>query len=244
MTDRSVVAAEAWTALSTVRDPELDEPITDLGFVADVQLGTAGEIAVQLRLPTYFCAPNFAWLMVADARDALTAVPGAGTVRVELVDHFAADEINAGVAAGSGFSPTFARHADAEQDSDLNELRITFERKAHQAAEERLAGALRVAGVQPAELPDMRLEEAARLAPEAAAAVVRRRRPLGLDATASATAFCTPEGLPVSAESFPRWLLQARSVRVSIDGNGMLCRGLLATRYGEDATEPAASRVG
>ncbi len=31
---------------------------------------------MRLRLPTYFCAPNFAFLMVADAYDAVSAVPG------------------------------------------------------------------------------------------------------------------------------------------------------------------------
>jgi metal-sulfur cluster biosynthetic enzyme len=58
----------------TVREPELDECLVDLGFgtAADVGDGQAG---VRLRLPTFFCAPNFAFLMVADAHDAVLAVP-------------------------------------------------------------------------------------------------------------------------------------------------------------------------
>ena len=52
-------------ALSGVRDPELDEPIAELGFVSDLEI--EGEaVKIRLRLPTYFCAPNFAYLMVAD----------------------------------------------------------------------------------------------------------------------------------------------------------------------------------
>ena len=47
-------------ALSTVRDPELDEPITSLGFVTAAVMSAAGDVQVRLRLPTYFCAPNFA----------------------------------------------------------------------------------------------------------------------------------------------------------------------------------------
>ena len=69
MTDASRVLA----ALDVVRDPELDEPITALGFVASCTVsGAPGEYvaAVRLRLPTYFCAPNFAFLMVADATPA------------------------------------------------------------------------------------------------------------------------------------------------------------------------------
>ncbi|PZG06260.1 iron-sulfur cluster assembly protein, partial [Nonomuraea aridisoli] len=83
-----------WDALATVRDPELDEPITDLGFVRAAEVRD-GHASVRLRLPTYFCAPNFAYLMVADACDAVRGVPGVVSADVRLEDHFASDEINA-----------------------------------------------------------------------------------------------------------------------------------------------------
>ncbi len=57
-------------ALRTVVDPELDEPITDLGFVRSVSVRGAG-VEVHLRLPTSFCAPNFAYLMASRASDAM-----------------------------------------------------------------------------------------------------------------------------------------------------------------------------
>ena len=56
-----------WPALGTVRDPELDEPITDLDFVASCTVSGDGVATVLLRLPTFFCAANFSFLMVADA---------------------------------------------------------------------------------------------------------------------------------------------------------------------------------
>ena len=65
--------AEVLDALSGVRDPELDEPITDLAFVSGLELD-GDRVSVRLRLPTYFCAPNFAYLMVADAREAVLSV--------------------------------------------------------------------------------------------------------------------------------------------------------------------------
>ncbi len=105
MTDTGAVLA----ALATVRDPELDEPVTELGFVSSCTVSTDGHALVRLRLPTYFCAPNFAFLMVADAQDAVSAVPGVSRAEVVLEDHFAADAINAGVAARSGFAESFAR---------------------------------------------------------------------------------------------------------------------------------------
>ena len=77
-------------ALRTVRDPELDECIVDLGFVTATEVRD-GQAVVRLRLPTFFCAPNFAFLMVADAHDAVLAVPGISSVEIVLEDHFASD---------------------------------------------------------------------------------------------------------------------------------------------------------
>ena len=59
--------AQVLEALGTVIDPELDEPITSLGFVASLAVSAGGDVDVQLRLPTPQCAPNFAFLMVSDA---------------------------------------------------------------------------------------------------------------------------------------------------------------------------------
>jgi Iron-sulfur cluster assembly protein len=208
----------AWSALGQVRDPELDRPITDLGFVAGLSI-TPAVVRVELRLPTYFCAPNFAWLMVADARDALAAL--GARPEVVLLDHFASEEIN----AGGDFSSAFG---DGSEDPGLESLRATFERKAHVAAQERLARALVGAGLDPDRLPEVTLDEAARLAPDEAAAVVRRRTRLGLPA---GYALCDDAGQQLDGERLPVWLRFARTVRVSIDGNAALCRGLLETRY-------------
>ena len=90
-------------ALSGVRDPELDEPITELGFVSDLEI--EGEaVYIRLRLPTYFCAPNFAYLMVADAREAILSVPG---VRRVLRDH---QQVHVGQSAlgGNGVTDVLA----------------------------------------------------------------------------------------------------------------------------------------
>ena len=64
---------QAVAALDAVVDPELDEPITDLGFVRSlvVTRPAACDVKVHLRLPTSFCSPNFAYLMASDAKDAL-----------------------------------------------------------------------------------------------------------------------------------------------------------------------------
>ena len=106
-------------ALETVRDPELDEPITSLGFVASCTVSADGDAEVRLRLPTYFCAPNFAYLMVADAYEVVSVLPGVRRTSVVLEDHFASDAINDGVAAQAGFVQSF----DGEAVSELHGLR-------------------------------------------------------------------------------------------------------------------------
>ncbi|MCH1868166.1 iron-sulfur cluster assembly protein, partial [Nocardioides sp. CFH 31398] len=68
---------EVMTALDVVLDPELDEPITDLGFVQSVTFRDDDALEVHLRLPTSFCSPSFAYLMVSDAKDVLTALVSA-----------------------------------------------------------------------------------------------------------------------------------------------------------------------
>src|ERR1700730_17102263 len=101
--EASVTAASrVLAALEGVRDPELDEPITALGFVDSCTLSDDGVAEVRLRLPAYFCAPNFAFLMVADAYDAVSTVDGVVRTEVTLEDHFASDQINGGVAARAG----------------------------------------------------------------------------------------------------------------------------------------------
>ena len=96
MTDR----AHVLDALGTVFDPELDEPITSLRFVTSCDVSADGDVDVRLRLPTPQCAPNFAFLMAADARDAVRRLPEVREVTVVLEDHYTGDEINAALDRG------------------------------------------------------------------------------------------------------------------------------------------------
>src|SRR5690349_4275848 len=166
--DRAGQAA-ALAALATVRDPELDEPITALGFVTSCTVSAGGDARVRLRLPTYFCAPNFAFLMVADAYDAVSGVAGVRSTEVVLEDHFASDAINGGVAARAGFVASFG----GEAVSELHELRADFLRKAVLAGTDQVCRPLLKAGHEPADLHGMTLGD---LAPSAALDRLRRRR--------------------------------------------------------------------
>jgi len=213
-------------ALETVRDPELDEPITSLGFVASCTVSADGDAEVRLRLPTYFCAPNFAYLMVADAYDAVSGVPGVRSAVVVLEDHFASDAINGGVAAQAGFARSF----DGEAVGELHALRADFLRKAVMAGTDQVCRPLLAAGTDPAALLAMTLGE---LPPSRALDRLRSRRAeLSLPAGDDAPLLVDPAtGAPVRAEAVPLHLRKAKVTRVSIEANAGICRGMLRHRY-------------
>ncbi|WP_214108643.1 metal-sulfur cluster assembly factor [Acrocarpospora catenulata] len=215
----------AWAALAQVRDPELDEPITDLGFVRKLRVD-GGAVHAQLRLPTYFCAPNFVFMMVADADEALRALPGAAEVRVELDDHFTGGEISEGV--GRGFEATFPGLADG----DLADLRSVFRRKAFIAAQARLCRDLLAQGWTPADLTGLRLGD---LPPSPLAADYERARAaVGQPVDPDAWLLTQPDGSRVPAERVDRHLRFGNALRVSVEGNAEHCRALLAARYSDD----------
>ncbi|BBZ31093.1 hypothetical protein MMAD_53880 [Mycolicibacterium madagascariense] len=227
-------------ALDAVIDPELDEPITDLGFVHSVMVTPSGNVRVHLRLPTSFCAPNFAYLMASDAKDVLLALDWTRHVVVELDDHHDSDIINTGLAADAGYRGTFGHEAE----DGLDELRVTFRRKAHTAAMERCLTALLrtepqrpvsgLGAVRLGELPD----------DDATASLLRRRAAIGLSCAPDDLVMVDHHGDGYAPDVVPMALRRARSTRISIDGNAHFCRGLLRTRYedggSETINEPAA----
>jgi metal-sulfur cluster biosynthetic enzyme len=238
--DRELLREAILRALDAVIDPELDEPITDLGFVHTVDVSPDGNIEVHLRLPTSFCAPNFAYLMASDAKDVLVELDWSRHVIVELDDHHDSDIINAGLAADAGYRGTFAHEAE----ENLDELRATFQRKAHTAAMERcLTALLRTQPDRPVEaLGAVRIEE---LPSDATtASLLRRRAGIGLSTAADDLVMVDHDGNGYAPGDVPLMLRRARSTRISIDGNAHFCRGLLRTRYGDTPQARELSFVG
>jgi metal-sulfur cluster biosynthetic enzyme len=219
-------AARILAALATVRDPELDEPITSLDFVASCTVSGGGDVRVHLRLPTYFCAPNFAFLMVADAYDAITALDGVTSAEIVLDDHFAAQAINEGVAARAGFARSF----DGEAAGELDALRADFLRKAVLAGTDAVCRPLLSGGRTGEDLIAMTLGD---VPPSGDLDRLRRRRAdLGLPAGDEDPLLIDPAtGEPVTVEALPLHLRRARTTKVNIDANTSICRGMLGHRY-------------
>jgi metal-sulfur cluster biosynthetic enzyme len=228
--------SELWRRLEQVNDPELDEPITEMGFVERADVTRDGSVDVDFRLPTYFCSPNFAFLMLDGVRQALDALSWSPAYRVKLHDHMFAEEVNKGIAAGKAFGQIFG---ELTEDHDLENLRETFRMKAFKRRQEAVLLGFRHQGLTDGEIVGLdlttfdiaRLElvEAAKQKPRYREALLSRWPNL----RTGDPIFVTWEGAQIPAGALGAHLADLRSVRINMEFNGALCRGLKHTRYKE-----------
>ena len=219
-------------ALDHVIDPELDESLVRLGFIERLET-EGGRVLLELRLPTFWCAPNFAYMMARDARDRLHEVEGVEHVEVVLRDHFASREISRAATSGRPFEETFAGEADGNLDS----LRTLFRRKAYLMRLERLVRFLLEAGLTEEEVTALKVGDVDGWHDELVEAHLARRREFGLAVDAEATLVMDVKGRPIDAAGLIEFLRAARRQRISTELNATFCRGMLATRYGPSARE-------
>lgn len=224
---------EVWARLAMVSDPELDESVAEMGFVDSVELGDGGAVRIGFRLPTFWCAPNFAFLMAHDMRQAVEVLDWVDRAEITLRDHCHAEDINRGVGGGLSFAETFPGQTAAE----LDELRATFRRKAFQGRQEALLRRLLEDGMTPQILCATRIGALRRLKLIDAARLLERyleiRSEFGGPAGEDDTAFTTADGEALRSEEFSGYLQELRRVRVNAAFNANMCRSLLQTRYGE-----------
>jgi metal-sulfur cluster biosynthetic enzyme len=242
--------------LAQVLDPELDEPILDLGFVRSFELHS-GHASIELRLPTSWCAVNFAYLMAQDVRRALLTVEEISQVTVSLGDHCAAAEIEAAVNGGLSFAEAFP----GEAAGSLEALRHTFLRKGFLSRQERLLKGLRDAGRSLATICTLRLGDVSTRADTmmirqpgpkpmvcgSAATLQRyleRRAELALDCSPAAPLIVDLEGKPFSAERLQLHYEAARTVRVALEANGSFCRALLSLHRINGVGPPGPASMG
>lgn len=221
-------------ALAEVTDPELDESVVELGFVTDLAADVSGRVFIGFRLPTYWCAANFAFMMAEDMRNAALSLPWVASVTLRLDEHMYGEAINEGIGTGRSFGESFPDEAD----SGLDEVRRIFLLKSFQRRQEALLRHLLARGHAPEELAAMTLAALAALSLDAAGDRLRarylQRRPLAGD---MALAFVTKEGEVLPVEGFTAYLRALGTVGLNAEFNSALCRGLLAARYGEAPCE-------
>jgi metal-sulfur cluster biosynthetic enzyme len=213
--------------LGRVLDPELDEPILQLGFVRSLQVGD-GEAVIALQLPTSWCAVNFAWLMAEDVRNALITVPGIERVTVRLGDHCAAAEIEAAVNSGKSFAEAFP----GEGFGRLASLRSIFLRKGFLGRQERVLRELRAAGFSPEQICALRVCDVSVKSDvgETVRRYLERRVELGLNCGPSGPLIVDLDGNKLPVDQLDSYYRDTRTVRVAMEANGSFCRALLAAR--------------
>lgn len=236
--------AEINRALAEVYDPELDTPITELGFVNEVQIAADGHVTVTYTVPTFWCAPNFVFMMAQAIRAEVGRVPGVRQVTGLVRNNCLEDEINRGVNAGRRVAETFP--ADVDQNADLEALRHTFTVKGLLARQDVLIRRMRQAGLADSAILALRIGEVEvqgndvillslpGWVPLAAADLLRylhKRRRLQLAVTADAPLFTTVEGQPIAEAELASYLRYSRSARLNIAFNTSLCEGLLRTQF-------------
>jgi metal-sulfur cluster biosynthetic enzyme len=234
--------AEVWKTLGAVTDPEIDESVTSLEFISDVQVDLDGNVRVEFRLPTYWCAPNFAFLMASDMRDVLAELPWTHKISVELLDHFSAPLINRSIELNRTFREAFP----GETDGDLEELRKLFLGKAFERRQELLIGYLRKKQVSPEEITRLRLDELLAMPLEGEGNGLRSlylfvRRKVLPQLGPDSAAFTTLEGARLESGCFMEYVRKIRGARMNAEFNGAICRGLLAARKGEEPIKEVLS---
>jgi metal-sulfur cluster biosynthetic enzyme len=222
---------EVWAALGRVTDPEIDESITSLEFVTLVEVGAGNQVSIEFRLPTYWCAPNFAFLMASDMRDAVEELPWVEKVSVELLDHFSATLINRSVALKQDFRDAFP----GETDGDLTQLRRTFLDKSYQRRQELLIRHLLRMSVDASWITHATLRDLKQLSLDKEGVSLRDLylfawRRIRSRSEQDQLAFTTVDRTPLKLDELTDYLRLIAGVRRTADFNGLVCRSLLVAR--------------
>jgi metal-sulfur cluster biosynthetic enzyme len=222
------------TALDTVTDPEIDESVAELEFVSRVEVSDENDVSIEFRLPTFWCAPNFAFMMASDMRDAVMEMDWVRSVSVKLLDHFSADLINRGVALKQDFRDAFP----GETDDDLASVRLKFLGKAFERRQELLIRHLLGTGYSGDWMSQISLRELMGLSLDDEGTRLRTLyifawRRLHPERSEADLAFVALSGDRLDPGQLPSYLRKIGGVRRNAEYNGLICRSLLAERKAE-----------
>jgi metal-sulfur cluster biosynthetic enzyme len=244
MSSREIDADAVRDRLRSVDDPELDRSIVELEYVDEIRID-GGSVEVAFTLPTAWCSPAFAWMMAADARDAVADHPAVSGVTVRLCDHMHAAEINEGVNAGLPFERAFE-----EADDDIREVRRTLDGKARLARQYRAISALLENGLEAEQIVRLTREDvdldvsgdraAVRVNDALSVCVdsepIRRHlekaTAMGLLTSATDELFATPDGDPIPVERFETVHRRGRLAETNMSSQAHVCEKLGEARIG------------
>ena len=246
-----ITEALVYEAIADVLDPELDESLVKLGFIDRIQV-EGPDVTVTFKLPTYWCSPNFAYLMASDLRSKVQATPGVRSTRILLVEHCAEDEVTNGVNQGHSFAQAFPE--EQMEDEHLEDLRRTFLRKGFLMRQETLLRQLQKANIAEEHILSLRIADLTiddtnnsanmttptKVVPlpcdaRTARAYLNRMAALTIPHQPHDLLFVNDTGQSIPPGSLQRYIRQSRSVRMNIMFNTVFCVDMFHTRYGKDA---------
>ena len=215
-------------ALDRVLDPELDESVLSLGFVDSLSADESGQVTVSLRLPTYWCAANFSYLMASDVRRELSGLEGVNSVTVKLGEHFASREVEEGAGPGKTFAEAFP---DGGPDT-LEETRQVFLLKGFFSRQERLLRVLKDRGIEFETIAALSVGDSRKILgqDQTLGRYMERRAQQGLDCSDSAKLIVDAAGRAIPAAEMQTYYIRARTTRLAMEANGSLCSAMLQSR--------------
>jgi metal-sulfur cluster biosynthetic enzyme len=235
-------------ALSTVTDPELDEPITDLGFVKDLSVSDDGRVSLDLVTSTFWCSPNFVFMMLEEARDVVSKLPGVREAQVRLGGHHDSARINEAINSHKSFFECYG----SEANGNLVELNQMIRTRALRSRLHSMAETLFKYGFSPEQLLDLSHQDmtsdgdsievkspSMTLSISDAEDVKRISRYLRyrerIGPRDGPLVVWDLDGNPPKREEFRSALREARSSRANFGFNAELCRALLSARLSREA---------
>lgn len=228
-------------ALAQVRDPEIDEPISELKFITDIKI-QGDSVVVFFRLPTFWCPANFAFMMAEDMRKAVLDLPWVKHFKLRLGDHFAAEQINEGVGEGFTFDAIFPDEAGR----DIAGTRRMFDEKSFLSRQGELIKSLRQTGMLQDKIFSLKLSEINQLIltsedvfRERFETYNKKRISLGLSSLPDDALIVDTNGALIAASEQEQHLLHIRRTKTAAQATGAMCKILLAARFdGVGCTKP------
>ena len=91
--DVKLLRVKIFDELSKIVDPEINTTITDLELVDEVDINNSN-VRVDLHLTSPFCPAVFGFKIAQDIHDNLLKIDGIDDVKVNVSNHFMAEQIN------------------------------------------------------------------------------------------------------------------------------------------------------
>ncbi len=91
--DLKQIRVKIFDALSKIVDPEINTSITELELIDEVDID-GNNVKVDLHLTSPFCPAVFGFKICQDVHDDLLKVDGVDDVKVNVSNHFMAEQIN------------------------------------------------------------------------------------------------------------------------------------------------------